>query len=301
MSAGSGDLSTLANSIKTIGFTNGLQSNNTNNIKSVLKTLFNINKKMFEIGNITKCSNITRQCVSLTHNDIKTQNMIYTLMPPTTTLNKDYNIEYIDYGGFIFSNTFFTSIKIKTPSMENLVYSNLYTGIASPASPLYDICSSIYTMFLLLTDSSGKMVADYSYYNFDLLKRLYSADILSDIYLEYNVSIYQKFITNLNKNIFNNTLTQPIISNDKNIQKYFNILCQYLNLAMCIYRYHFKNIPKSLHNYESIQFKDFEILELDEDVNPIKFVKIGEGKTNNDLLEEIITYVKGKISIIEFN
>jgi hypothetical protein len=259
---------------------------------------------MFEIGNITKCSKISRQCVYLTHNDIKTENMIYTLVPSTTTLNKDYNIEYIDYGGFIFSNTFFTSINVRTPSMEKLVYGTLYDGIASPTSPLYDICSSIYTMFLLLTNNFGKTGTDYSYYKFNLLQRFYSIDDLFNIKIEYN-DIYTRFISNLNKNIFDNTLTPAVISANQNFKKYFNILCQYLNLAMCIYRYHLKNIPKpkakSLDNYENIQFKDFEILELDQHLNPIRFVTIGKDKANNELLEEIITYVKGKISLSEFN
>jgi hypothetical protein len=62
---------------------------------------------------------------------------------------------------------------------------------------------------------------------------------------------------------------------------------------MCIYRYHNKNnLP--------LEFKDFEILDISYDNNPIEFIKIGNDLTDRDLLRVIIEYVKGKISMIGF-
>jgi len=292
MSAGSGDLTGLIKSIRSVGFNNRLPANDPTNINSVMNTLLNINKQMFEIGDITRCSKISKQCIYLTHNDIKPPNMIFNLLPnlPASTLNNDYKIEYIDYGAFIFSNTFFNNLKTFTPVMANLVYGRIYNR-PYPTSPLFDICSAIYTMFIILTNNAN------SYSNYDVefnnLKRFYVTNDLAQIQAEYN-RLFAKVATNINTNLFAGTIPTP--STNKNIGYYYYILAQYLNLAMCVYRYHYSKVPQAAL-YFNLEFKDFELLELSFNLVPGGFVTIGSGQTNNELLQTITNFVKGKVSM----
>lgn len=296
MSAGDGDLTALTYSLSTIGFSNGLASNDPANIKSIMKTLYTINSQMFEIGDISQCSKISKQCTYLTHNDIKPPNMIYNLVGTrSTTLNSDYKIEYIDYGGFIFSNSFFTNIKTHTPVMLKLVYGGIYNKVRTPpTSPLFDIASAIYTIIILLTPTGQ----DYGYYDTEIkaLRQFYLINDLPQIKIELD-KLFNKIHVNINNNIFRgsvvNTNTNPYMLT------YFYVLSQYINLAMCIYRFHLINIIPSL-NYSNLEFKDFEILDITIGNNPVGFVKVGQGLNDRQLLRAIMDYVKGKVSMIGF-
>jgi len=227
----------------------------------------------------------------LTHNDIKPPNMIFNLVPTTTTLNNDYKIEYIDYGGFIFSDTFFNKIKVSTPVMRQLVYGNIYTRHTTPTSPLFDICSTIYTMFIILTNN-GSGYYDYDI-DFDNLKTAYQINNQVQIQATYS-SLFNKVANNINLNLFRNLI--PNVRTNQDIQYYWYLLAQYLNLAMCIYRYHYQKIVPAA-SYTNVEFKDFELLELSFNLVPSGFVKIGSDQTDNELLETVTNYVKGKVSM----
>ena len=288
MSAGDGDLYVLIRNIK-----ERIVNNNTDDatINALIDTLISINRQLFEIGDITSCSNISKKCIYLTHNDIKLSNIIFKYNEHT----KKYKIEYIDYGTFIFSDTFFSVIGLYTPNMMDLIYNNLYT-IAKPTSPLFDIASAIYTMFILL----GSTYDPYSEYdaNFEALRSAYVGNNLNDI-KRHIKDLIDKVCLNIRLRFFSVAVATPAFVDkfDKMLTSYKYIMAQYINLAMCIYKYHYENIlPKS--DYSNYIFSIFEILEINYELTPIKWTKFGTDLTDKELLKTIMDYVKGKISIV---
>jgi hypothetical protein len=284
MSAGDGDLSGITKSIN-----KEIIKNHINNltINELVNTLISINTQLFKIGDITTCSAISKKCIYLTHNDIKPPNIIYKL----ENGNK-YKIEYIDYGGFIFSDTFFTNIVVSTPVMKKLVYGDLYgRPMSTPTSPLYDIASAIYTMFIYI----GAQAPYYEYDTiFNKLKSAYFSNNISDI--ETNISELRKEIySNINK-LFFRGLLQNIETNPQ-IYQYVYMMIQYINLAMCIYRYHANKIIRK-GDYSDEIFSGFQILEIGGYIKP-SFVEIGASLTDRDLLKTIMDYVKVKTSGIQ--
>jgi hypothetical protein len=276
MNGGDGDLTKLIKSI-------------IDNIlpESIIKTLKNINNQMFQIANIYRCSKISRQCTYLIHSDIKPENMIYTF----DDSNNSYKINFIDFGEFIFSENFFTKLGFHTIYMRSLV--NDEDDITSKiASPLYDIASTIYTMFMILT-GTAELTDDLENDIWEL-KSLYAikdAD-LNNIYIKYNN------ISKILLKIIENDIFGCDTYND-NIDKYIRYLSQYLNLAMCIYRYRIlnKDIFTDDLTYNEIDFENFELLNLTYDMVPIEFVTIRKDLINNELLDAIINTVEGKLSI----
>jgi hypothetical protein len=63
---------------------------------------------------------------------------------------------------------------------------------------------------------------------------------------------------------------------------------------MCIFRYHhIKKIPDD--------FKDFELLILEDNLKPIGFTNIGSDLLNYELFNEIIKTVKDRVSVYKVN
>jgi hypothetical protein len=276
MNGGDGDLTNLINSIK--------QKINPN---LIIKTLKNINNQMFQIANIYRCSKISRQCTYLIHSDIKPENMIYTF----DNSNNSYKINFIDFGEFIFSENFFTKLGLHTIYMGLLVNEeNNITSII--ASPLYDIASTIYTMFMILTGTT-ELTTELEKKIWEL-KSLYAIKDaeLNRIYIKYE-EISLILLGIIENDIFD------CDSYTDNIDKYIRYLLQYLNLAMCIYRYRIlnKNIFTDDLTYNEIDFENFELLNLTYDMVPIEFVTIRKDLINNELLDAIINTVEGKLSI----
>jgi len=266
MNAGDGNLTTLIESIKTKGI-------------DIIKTLIDINNQMFLIVNIYRCSKISHKCIYLTHNDIKPENMIF-------ICNEDkYTIKFIDYGGFKFSETFFINIGEFTCDIMYYVYCIDYENYPIFTSPLYDIASTIYTMFCILSESS--------ILNNDLniliweLKILYvvNNDENNFVNIETKYNEIKKVLYDLIK--YNN--------NDEYINKYINNLLIYLNLAMCIFRYHKINEVILNSNFINTNFEKFELLDLSLNMKPIKFIKFSDTLINYELLNAIIKTVKQKL------
>jgi hypothetical protein len=188
------------------------------------------------------------------------------------------------------------------------VYGNLFTRGSQPiTSPLFDIASTIYTMLIILTNKGKRF--DYFDNELRILRQDYIISNLNSIKATYK-SISQKIAELVRDNIFGGNTNIPNI-NIKSLVIYSSVLIQYINLAMCIYKWHHQNLTSGVivpalggspDNYNSVVFKDFEILNIihtdSYDKNIGKWERIGNGQTNNELLNAIYNYMKGKISII---
>lgn len=257
---------------------------------------------MFLISNITNCSKITKKCIYLTHNDIKQENIIFKLTDTTTTLKNDYKIEFIDYGGIIFSESFFTNIIQFTPMIVDLVYGNHYNGNLIPTSPLFDIAATIYTMFIIMTQYDEKIDAFY-----DIVTRLKEKFMTNNLIAirDLYVELVYLLIDIIHASLFQ-PIDKSVISNNHYTYDYALTLITYLNFALCIYRYHKINIPPSGYGYNGLQFKDFEFLNIHLSLNKVTsigfyiqtigFSKFQSTEKNNNLLKSLVNYINASIN-----
>lgn len=257
---------------------------------AIIDVYIHIFKQMFSsIAKISHCSNISKYCIYMTHMDIKPDNIIFkktinnSLNP---ILKHQYNMEYIDYGSIILSKTFFSKSITTTPFFERFTFHN-----TKPiASPLYDLATTIYSMFYIL-------IRDFDN---NSLKIAYIQENQTDIATIFN-EIRLK-LTNAINLIFFNKLVNP--TTDANAQTLVNILIYYLNFALCIFKFHhdFHNEFSSdeLNKYANLEFKNFKLLKLDS-ATPQKllgFERI-QGK-NNELLDKLVQIVENSVNLYKY-
>jgi hypothetical protein len=286
--AGDGSLSSFIEDAKT---------NNPDKVK-VINAMDNINKQMLNISKISICSKVSKECIYVTHNDVKPDNMIFrkTGVSPNIT----YNMEFIDYGGLLFSDSFFTPIKIHTPIFISLVYdNNRRTWANDPltiASPLYDIGSVVFSMLIMIYDDY-----DAPDRSVQTLKGLYAGPLnLADITTAYQTlqtELYTKIQTMLS-----GTGVIPYIIRAE-IEKYVKKLLHYVNLMLCINRFMYNHdaefradIP---NKYKNIDFVNFELMDLKNDqtsVIPLGY-KSFDGLRNLELLDRIIVEVERNVAM----
>ncbi len=293
MSAGEADLTKIAQNISEAVFRNGQPNTNNENILSIFATLYNIYKQIFQIGTVTACSKISKRCTYLMHSDIKPANIIFNLIPQATdtiTLVNSYKIEYIDFGALEFSSTFFTKISTRTIGILRCVYGTIYgDDDRKPLSPLYDIASAIYTMLIILTARGNEMR---EFYNNIIrpIQTAYMSGNANNINTAYD-TLYNFLLNCIISNIFanNNIFLNP--ENYKIFNSFTDVVYKYLNFAMCIYRYHFINIPPQA-DYSNIEFKNFELYDA-----KTNYFHIFNGKlTNNDLVNALVGHINGMVS-----
>jgi hypothetical protein len=264
-----------------------------------LQQLNNINKQMFGIYKISPCSKVSNICIYTNHSDIKPDNMIYKKTTTNTSLTSNYIMQFIDYGGMIFSPNFFSNLQTYTPIYYGYVYDNNYIlkHKIYATSPLYDIASVIYSMITIISHPLSQTLPII----LNDIKIAYVTNNYVQIGIKLN-EIHLDLYQSINRIIFGNNLSN-IIPFDIDLMSYVNKLIIYLNMALCINRFHFLNhdeIYKDGHNnYINLDFKNFELLNIhfkNNNISVSNFITFPDLK-NKALLERICNIVESNIEL----
>lgn len=254
-----------------------------NDVDTALKEITKIFKQMTNITKSAYFSKTSKRTLYLTHNDIKLPNMIFIKSDLNT-----YDMEFIDYGGCIFSQTFFTNIGVHTPYYMNLIYN---TSVRF-TSPLYDVGSVIYAMLEMfcagheLTSISNHLNS----YSNGLNINLNSINIAL-------VNIYEILKSAINKKIFNGFLN---VTQSQKINNFAKKLLIYVNLAGCIKRftkkYKFEIENDDSNKYKTIDFRNFELVEFNScDTISATYVKTYGDLSGYELLQKIMDEVNNNV------
>jgi hypothetical protein len=243
----------------------------------IAEELMVVTKEMFKISKISTCSNISKKCIYVTHNDIKPANMIYKkILDPVDPASGKYYYrpEFVDYGGCLFSSSFFNEIGTRTPIFLEMVYGNALRDRTMTrleiTSPLYDIASTIYCMMLLIYDkNNGRGGFDIVPTLLDDLKVMYCQPVINFARITKRlVTLLKNMEDAITTNIFDSQITVTTTPSDMRYVRSLSYqLLNYVNLVLCINRFMWVRhdelkrafMSKSL---DKIDFKNFELLEL---------------------------------------
>ena len=236
--AGTDSLENLFSYLKTNELTNELITRNIadNKAEEYLKCVSKIIIELLTIGLVHECSKISKDCIYITHNDIKPANIIFKAFPediPGYQLKNAYSAKFIDFGGCQFSKNFFTPMSVHTPLFFDYVIGITKKPRYNPrkvSSPLYDIGSVIYSIIYMLKDNNDliNLLED--------LKIKYIDENIPDINIQYNL-IKEDLIKRINRILFDNIIADP--KNCNAIRKLVGELISFINLAMCINKFYF--------------------------------------------------------------
>jgi len=277
--------SALTDLISTMKSSYGVAITQQNRIE-ILNKLEIIFEQMMNISKSSYHSVPSDRTVYLTHNDIKLPNMIFRV-----TQNK-YDMEFIDYGGCVFSQTFFTTPEIFTRAYFNLVHGNAYNLYIT--SPLYDIGSVIYAMLEMFDMNINILKINIS----DMLVAYTSVPI--DL---MRITRTLQSITNLCKTHVSNKIFD--IPNSINVNKIIGKLMIYVNFLGCIRRFMILNknelITASGTAYKNIDFRNFELIEMS-NTFPIvaKSIITFPNLSGFDLLEKVVDTVNFNVKYSNF-
>jgi len=217
-------------------------------------------QELLKIRNISKYNQISKKTIYITHNDIKPDNMIYKMITNASNpLLKTFSFEFIDYGGFKFSDNFFTSMEVHTEVIRQLVYydSNLDDAYGITfTSPLYDICSVIISIFHMIT-------LDWFMISYILVKLKDNIRLspLNFALLNVNINaLYDYIYICISREVLKVTIIDTTIESNL-INLFINKFMIYVLLYLSINKY--ININKTTifadykNNYSSIVFTDF--------------------------------------------
>lgn len=262
----------------------------------VLDTIAGVNKQMMNISKISLCSKVSKECIYVTHNDIKPENAIF------KRIGRSYTMEFIDYGGLLFSTSFFTPINVHTRLFMTVVYGNnrrsLGFSMSPVASPLYDIGCVIYSMLVMIYN-------DYYTPNTDLetLKELYVGSDLAPInvkYTELQATLYEKVKIAIYEPIIIADVPESIQSA---IKTYVKKLLHYINLLMCINRFMFINSYEisaaEKNRYKNLDFNGFKLMDVKNDGDTITVLgyKTFDGLRNLELLDRVVAEVERNVAM----
>jgi hypothetical protein len=256
--------------------------------------LFNVLHQLLQIKNLNILNPITNEIVYITHNDIKPQNVIFMQhYYPSIPLKYIYDIEYIDYGGFIFASTFFTKMRTHTPFMYDIIYFDpltngvIFNGM-SLTSPIYDICSAILTLLIMIvgwnrhTINSILIPLKYSIINAD--------DSLNDT--------INNIVDNILPPLLELTFGRDDLADDKKetkrfIQKFMPYLVLFTSLIVYLFNNE-RNIKiDNAENFKNIEFKHFKLiivkLDENEELDATEYIYITE--KNMDAINKILDSV----------
>jgi serine/threonine protein kinase len=289
--AGDGSLSSFIEDAKIIY--------NTDKVK-VIEQMTNINKQMLNISKISICSKVSKDCIYVTHNDVKPENMIF--RKTGVSPNIRYNMEFIDYGGLLYSDSFFKPIDIHTPYYISMVYDNsLRTSANDPlriASPLYDIGSVIFSMLIMIYDDVYAPNA-----SLQNLKRLYAeVPNLERINGEYQI-LQSELKKRVQRKLFGSEHIDIPYAAKNAIISYVKRLLHYINLALCIngfmYIYDIEFRNDAPNNYKNVDFVNFELMDLKNSLNSViaSGYKSFTGLRNLELLDRIIVEVERNVDM----
>jgi len=253
---------------------------------NILKDIF---KQMLNIYKSPMCYNVSKKCVYLTHNDLKPDNIIFKFISPL--VEPHYKIEYIDYGGCLFSENFFNNIKVSTPILRNLVSTSRIT------SPLYDIASAIYTMFFMIfTFRTGLLDSST---HFGGLQRIYTSAVINISTLNTELNYYARTLYGEFESLPIFSTHAGLFATNDELKKLAGLLVHYLNFALCIRRYMEKYMTVINANpLEEIDFTNFQIVKFNDNKitpNAVSVYTYSDLK-NNDLLKRIVEDFLNSIS-----
>jgi serine/threonine protein kinase len=212
---------------------------------------------------------ITKETIYITHNDIKPANIIFResrlIYVP---LRYSYHIEYIDYGGFKYSSTFFTKIGTHTPFMYSILYNDVVNKrimfkdppLVQITSPLYDIGSAILTIIIMIIGYDSNIINnllgpiqqsiidnDYNTFNNEI----------NDVAARLSTAIQIKFGTDIDIADKNKTLKFLY-----KLMPYIVLIC-----SINVYMYNCQNeISKNLNstndNSSNLEFTNFNLIKI---------------------------------------